>query len=131
MARGKSQNNAPSARSTKEKQAEFIGFLNVTLSAEEKEDFESVRQTTDIAGSWLAECLRIGISLSVKHSVSEECFRATLTAFRQALPFAGYCIAARAGDPLTAVERVVYIHHYVLGDDWSDLMAVRREDDGW
>lgn len=128
MPRKPAGDDTPKKDSTK---VPFKGYVNLTLTDDEKEAFEHERLKPELYTLIYADALREGYNMSVKWLSSERCFRASLTCTDANSPAFGWILAMRASDPHTAAERVLYTHHHILGDDWSDHVGTRRSDTDW
>lgn len=110
------------------KDAEFQGFINVTLSDEEKREFVNWIPTTDL-GSLLEAMLDEGNVLSVKQDKKGKGYAAAVTSRWAGSVNAGWCVNMRAGDPTTAIQRVVFVVTVLLGMDWQQSNLLRGESD--
>lgn len=104
----------------------FKGFVNYTPSDSDKKEFDHARSTKDIAGLYWARVCEAGYKLSTVYVEKNHCHSATLFCKDTASDFAGYCLSVRAGDPITAVERLLWVHCDKLREDWSNALV----DDG-
>lgn len=110
------------------KDAEFQGFINVTLSDEEKREFVEWVETIDL-GALLASMLDEGNVLSVKQDKKGKGYASAITSRWAGSVNAGWCVNMRAGDPTTAIQRVVFVVSVILGMDWQQSNLLRGEND--
>lgn len=121
----------PQSTNTNTREASFKGFINYTPSEEDKDACNSLRQSNDIVGSTLSRVLEGGYKLSCVYVEKNACYSATLFCKDTSNAFAGWCLSMRAGDPITAVERVLWLHYYHLREDWSNAVEDGGEADVW
>jgi len=108
--------------------AEFRGYLNYTLSPEEKE----------LAGQWiesssLYEMLHYsvsdGVQFSLKWEYKQECYLASATQRRASSPNAGLVVTARAREPWLALARLLYILALLnKSERWEDVQPLADPD---
>lgn len=108
--------------------AEFRGYINLSLSDAEKSAWETWSGTPDV---W--DCLNaqvaLGVNLSVKREKGGELFVASATQRDAASANAGLVVTARGRDAGIALTRVLYCL-VVLGrsDRWEDTQKVADPD---
>lgn len=99
--------------------ADWRGFLNVSLTNEQKDAFEVEMQRGSL---WVVfdEALLTGVHLSVKLDKDGKTFLAACTQRNSASVNAGVCVTARGRDAVTALCRVLFILSVLgLGTDWE------------
>jgi hypothetical protein len=108
--------------------ADFRGYINLELSASDKERF-SVWVSSSDATEMLASAVEDGVNLSLKRDPRGSGFLASATQRRSNSPNAGLVATARAGEPNLALWRVVYVLSilYVTGH-WEDRQKVADPD---
>lgn len=107
----------------------FRGYINLELSAEDKERFGSWL-ASDAATSMFDAAVTDGCHLSLKRDPKTAGgFLATATNRRADSPNAGLCVTARAKEPQLALWRLVYCLEllYTTGH-WEDRQAVANPD---
>lgn len=108
--------------------AEFRGYINLALSASDKERFGSWVSSPDAAES-LNAFVSDGVNISIKIDPKSEGFMASGTQRRADSPNAGLVATARAKTPELALWRVVYMLSllYTTGY-WEDRQPIADPD---
>lgn len=104
----------------------FRGFVNLDLSNAQKEAFPAWLDSQDL-GQHLAFYCTGGVVVSVKVDSKSGGFLASATDKGEGSRNAGLATTARARDPLTALQRLLYILA-ILGDDWEASQPVANPD---
>ena len=104
------------------------GYVNVSLDAARKAEFEAWLATDD---PWeaLAEAVSSGCQVSLKYVGAESCFLASATQRTVGHVNAGLCVTARAMTADKALMRVLFLYR-VLGSDgsWEAVRPVADPD---
>lgn len=108
--------------------ATFVGYINVTLTDDEKAGLESWEKGGGFYAT-MTYTVADGVNLSVKREVKSGSYLASGTQRRVNSPNAGLCVTARAKDPVTALVRLLYTLD-ILGrsEHWTDTAAVANPD---
>lgn len=123
------QDKARSARSGKNGgDADWRGFINVSLTAADKALFDDWMRTDD---PWdcLTEVVSDGAQISVKANGAEGGFMASVTQRRAGHINAGLCVTARAGEPGKALFRALFlVRRLGVEADWAEGQALADPD---
>jgi hypothetical protein len=119
--------NADGSRKAPQDVIPFRGFVNVALTAEEKEDFTEWAAKQDLT-ELLADVCAANTNISLKVDEKNSCFACAATSRAVDSPNAGLCVNMRGGDPMTALWRLVYVLYEILPGDWEALNAMRTGD---
>lgn len=108
--------------------AEWRGFVNVNLSADQKAQYDDWAHTEDVWLS-LAEATATGCQLGLKWAAAESCFLASLTQRTTGHVNAGLCVTARSTSADKALLRVLFLYR-LLGSDgpWEAVQGVADPD---
>jgi hypothetical protein len=108
--------------------AAFIGYINLTLSEEQKSAFPDWQLSASAIDS-LEAFTGDGINFSLKTDTRSGGFLASATQRRSDSPNAGYVVTARAREAYTAFWRVVYcvvlLSH---AERWTDIQPMASPD---
>jgi hypothetical protein len=108
--------------------AQFRGYVNLSLSDEQKASYEAWAASASI---WEALEANVadGVNLSLKRDPKSEGFLASATQRRSASPNAGLVVTARGRDAATAWGRVLFCLA-ILGrkERWEDTQPVANPD---
>lgn len=108
---------------------EWKGYLNVNLTDWHKNDYKErvSKGQSFLASQDVMDLLQNGYTLKVGYDEKNKAYQATLYCQQVGSDHAGYALAARASDHVSAMERVAYIHMVVLEGVW----ITPEEKDGW
>lgn len=108
-----------------------IKFINFNLSDHQKGLFDAwVSEGVDLFD--LAEsALRGGYKLSFGEDVQTGAIMCTITNRSGQPEFAQHCFTLRGRDYVTALARVLYVHHIVCEGDWGVIAEASLDDDAW
>jgi len=108
--------------------ADWRGYVNVSLSEGDKAGLADWLAAYELS-ELLSACVLAGVTLSVKYLAHDSCCLASGTVRDSASVNYGYTVTARAGNPLTALERLLYSLSLVgLDTEWATSPYVVRED---
>jgi len=115
-----------------EGEVDWLGYVNVNLTAEQKEDYSAWVVSEDV-GYWeafedaVAEGLKFGLSWDAGNS----CYIATFTGCGCVGINKRCCLTARSGQYLDAIALLVFKHVVLAGGDWSSYRPRRGQFDSW
>jgi hypothetical protein len=87
--------------------AEFRGYINLSLTEAERTQFDVWVEQAGFAPTLNAQCAS-GVNFAVKADPKSSGFLASATQRRSSSPNAGLCVTARGRDAVTALLRCVY-----------------------
>jgi len=108
--------------------APFLGYINVTLTAEQRALFGDWSQS---ASAWetFAAAITDGINISVKLDPKRDCYLASGTQRRRSSPNAGLVVTARGSEAYTALFRLLFVLAYLSRSErWEDTQPVADPD---
>lgn len=109
--------------------AAFVGFVNVDLTDDDKKTFSKWVEQVSF-GEALQLHIDDGCVISIKVDQRSGGYSAAATQRRESSVNAGLCINMRAGEPVRALQRLIFVLSAVVGGDWK-LYAASGEDDDW
>lgn len=108
--------------------APFRGYINLSLTSEEKASFTDWQGDGSMPDALNAQCAD-GVNFSVKLDPRSEGFLASATQRREDSPNAGLVVTARARDPVTALARVVFsVAVLSRTERWEDTQPLADPD---
>jgi len=107
------------------------GWVNVSLPAGAKAQWMAWAQEPDKFFSALSAMLSDGYKITLKWEENNATYSSFATPADASHVDAGWGLSERAGDPYTALNRLVYIHAVVLGGDWSPYKTPVGWNDKW
>lgn len=115
----------------KVRQAEFAGFVNVTLTEQDKALWGQWVGEEGVFDAAFLEACESGFKFTVSYDDKDECFRATAACWLAGLPGAGRLLTIRGKHPSTALSRVVWVLVWKLGYELGEGVAQDRTEDKW
>jgi len=115
------------AQKPKVKKAEWKGFHNVNLTAEDEVKFEAWQAENPTGFNWIEALTDEGYKVSFDYDAHNEGFKVGLYAQSTKLAWAGYTLTAWAGDVQTAMNLVCFKHYVLCGQDWDIAPDVRNK----
>lgn len=107
------------------------GWVNVTLTDDAKKQWFKWSQVPENFYGAFDALVRDGYKVTVKYEDDKDAFSAFVTPAARDHSNAGWGLSQRAGDPFTAVHRVVYVHAVVLAGDWDGYKTPVGWSDDW
>jgi len=121
------QNN----RSAQAAPGSWQGWVNVALpDGAKKQWFEWSKDPAHFFDAFAAMCFD-GYKLTIKWEERSSAYSAFCTPADGGHRDAGWGLSERAGDPFTALNRLVYIHAVILGGDWQPYKQPTGYHDDW
>lgn len=96
----------------------FRGFVNCSLTAQQKAQFRDIRYDPIEVWTVLNEIVG-AYKFSLATDNTNDAFIASLTCMNPAFPGHGYILSARAGDAFTATCALLFKHITILKEDWK------------
>lgn len=125
---GKSRSTRKSSGVAGSDNADFRGYINLNLSADQKADFAGWWETEEPYLT-LEKVASDGVNLSLKRDLKGECFLGSATQRNPASPNAGLCVTARGNSASVAWSRLLYclwfLNHKAR---WEDVQPVADPD---
>lgn len=108
--------------------ADFRGYINVDLTDAQKASFAEWSESAsiwDVFGAAVDD----GVNIAVKKDPKSDAYVASATQRRESSPNAGLCVTARAGEPVKAWLRLLFVLAY-LGrhERWEDTQPMADPD---
>jgi len=103
----------------KKKGFTWIGFIEVDLTARQKEELGAMELEAEYPLSGLATYVENGYKLSFGLDSDGVTYRAALTDVDQGSPTCGYTLTGRGGSVQKAYASLLYKHRDVLPDGWQ------------
>lgn len=108
--------------------AAFRGYINLTLTAAEKEAYRAWAIPETVFAFFSAQ-VEDGVNVSIKRDPKQAGFLASATQRDASSPNAGLCVTARAGDAVTAFGRLMYVLALLSrSPSWEDTAPVADPD---
>jgi hypothetical protein len=122
-----------SAKQPEEKlwtKAKWQGFVNVSLTAEEKTAVKALLLQEESGFEFLMNVATDGYKCSISYSVPEDVYTVSLTGVYQGRPNAGITMSMRHRDLITALTALAWCHKEAGSlQEWSMRWTLREPDD--
>lgn len=89
--------------------APFVGYVNLTLTPEDKTDYDAWCSEDDVVEEAYLSALENGYQFSNKFDSATEAFICTVSQFRTGKPDSGLLYTARSSHPYSALTKAVYV----------------------
>jgi len=105
---GKSPRTASPASAPPER-AQFVGYVNISLTEKDKPDFEGWSRETDIVADHYLASLEQGYQYTVKADLSHDAYMCSVSQWTVGRPDAGLIYTARSDTPDAALLKAIYV----------------------
>lgn len=112
---------------SKPKKAEWKGFHNVSLTAEDERAFLEWHNANIAWDAAISKLSDAGYKISFDYDPYNEGFRASLYATAAKMEWAGYTLTAWASDATTAFSLLLYKHFVMCKETWEIAKEVRSK----
>jgi len=126
----KSENNTTkAARTTGNERADFVGYVNVTLTDADKPDFEGWNVDGVFPLEAFLDALELGYQFTTKFDAENECFSCSVSSWNKSRDDAGIIYTARSDDPEKARLKAIYVWDRKLARNlWNGHVKGQRRD---
>jgi hypothetical protein len=104
-------------RTPKFERASFVGYVNYTLTEEDREDFVGWVESDGLFDETLLEALSVGYQFSIKQDTSNDAIICSVSRWDETCEDAGIIYTARSSEYTRALEKCVYVLSRKL--NWS------------
>lgn len=105
--------NATSKGKTKtaprDERANFVGYVNVTLTEEDRADFEGWSSDGDILAEAYIEALADGYQFTTKFDTTNDAYMVSVSTWDRSKADAGIIYTGRSSSPQVALSKCVYV----------------------
>jgi hypothetical protein len=114
------------------KQEEFVwkGFVNVNITADQKEAYKAWDVQDDDVWDGMAQYITAGYKVSLSYNKQNDKFNCTGTGQPESGVNSGYAVSAFANTPYEAVRVWLFKVATILPDDWSQHQNGDADDIG-
>ncbi len=119
-------------RRTRKEAPAFRGFVNHTLTKQDKQDYARYELSEDFEGNVLPSLLEDGYRLSLSVDQRSGSFMGAISTKDSDSPNAGLVLTARSGaTPIQAGIRAAFLHFIIFAEEWPDPALTDRYVDEW
>lgn len=131
MSTGKKQNAKTTSVTVQPERASFVGYVNLTLTSDDKGDYEAWSQESDVVEEQYLSALELGYQFSIKYDLASEAFICSCSQFRLARPDSGLIYTARSAHPFSALHKAVYVVSRKLAFNLANGYVARPNKDAF
>jgi hypothetical protein len=104
---GRTTNKA--TKSPRDERAPFVGYVNITLTEKDKEDFTAWRNDPQLWDEAYLETLASGYQLTLKYDPANDAYSCSISCWDASHEDAGIIYTGRSDLPFGAVEKCIYV----------------------
>jgi len=105
----KNEAGSRNPKSSVEERAPFVGYVNITLTEQDKDDYTNWSRESDVITEAYLSLLELGYQFTVKYDKSSEVHLCSVSVWSSARPDAGLIYTARSGSPDGALLKAIYV----------------------
>jgi len=117
VARKENGSARKTTKSAGNERAPFVGYVNVTLTDEDKIDYEAWLGQGDLPEEAYHDALAEGYQFTIKFDSQGDCFQCAVSRWDVGADDAGIIYTGRSSSPRTAMQKAVYVLSRKL--NWS------------
>lgn len=102
-------NKAKTAKSTRPQRADFVGYVNITLTEDDAEDFQGWFSQADVVADAYLDMFDLGYQATLKYDHENEAFSCSISNWSPEAIDSGVIYTARSGTVEGATWKAVYV----------------------
>lgn len=119
------------AKSSRDERADFVGYVNVTLTEEDRSDFEGWASDNDLFQETYIEALVSGYQFTTKFDAGSDCYMVSVSSWDRSKTDAGIIYTGRANLPYLALTKCLYVLSRKLSWDLANGYVKRAFKDAF
>jgi hypothetical protein len=96
-----------------------VKFVNWALDDAQKTACKAWELARDDFDDLLVKTIEAGYKVTLSYDGFRSAYTASLVAQQEAKTNYGFILAGKGSTPLKALKQALYIHYYVMAEDWS------------
>lgn len=96
-----------------------VKFVNWSLDADQKAACKAWELERDDIDNLLVKTIEGGYKVTLSYDGFRSAYTASLIAQQEAKTNYGFILAGKGSTPLKALKQALYIHYYIMAEDWS------------
>lgn len=96
-----------------------VKFVNWVLDADQKAACKAWELERDDIDNLLVKTIEGGYKITLSYDGFRSAYTASLIAQQEAKTNYGFILAGKGSTPLKALKQALYIHYYIMSEDWS------------
>lgn len=124
-------NKSKTGKSSRDERANFVGYVNVTLTEEDRSDFEVWSSDNDLQSETYIEALADGYQFTTKFDVGGDVYMVSISTWDRNKADAGIIYTGRSDNPATALAKCLFVLARKLDWDLSNGYVKRGFQDAF
>lgn len=120
MANKNATGKSKAGKSTGNERAPFVGYVNVTLTEEDRADFEGWQGIDNLLAETYVEALAGGYQFTTKFDTGNDAYACSVSTWDSNMSDAGIIYTGRSGAPDLALSKCLYVLSRKLNWDLSN-----------
>jgi len=109
MANKNGTGKGKTAKSSKLERAEFVGYVNITLTEEDRADYEGYVGEADMLAEAHLDALDLGYQFTTKADFENDCVLCSISNWDRLSQDSGVIYTARASNPGDALSKALFV----------------------
>ena len=109
MANKNAGNKTKAAKYVRPERAAFVGYVNITLTTEDAEDFKGWFDNSEIVADDYLDAFDQGYQLTLKFDPANECYNCSISNWNVDAPDSGVIYTAKSGTVEGAQWKAIYV----------------------
>jgi len=109
MAGKNGKDTGKATRAPRDERAEFVGYVNITLTEEDRLDYDGYNNDPTIGEEAYLDALDLGYQFTVKFERESDCFSCSISNWSRSATDSGVIYTGRSSTPHQAVAKAVYV----------------------
>lgn len=102
-----------------------VKFINWSLSADEKLAVKQWVLSIEEIDDAISKLVEAGYKVTSSWDTYRSCFTASIVPTQDAKINQGFILTGKGSTALKAIKQALYIHHYVMNEDWSSYSTAK------
>jgi len=128
---GKKSSTTAATVNAKPERAPFVGYVNLTLTEKDKEDFTLWSGDNDVVDDAYFSSLELGYQFSIKQEPGKGGFMCSVSQFTVDRPDSGLIYTARSSTPAGALLKGIYVVSRKMAFDLTNGFVNRKNLDAF
>lgn len=109
MAGKNATSKGKATKSPRDERANFVGYVNVTLTEEDRADFEAWSNDRDLLDTAYIEALADGYQFTTKFDAGNDVYMVSVSTWDRSKADAGIIYTGRSDNPATALAKSLFV----------------------
>lgn len=96
-------------RSARPERADFVGYVNVTLTEKDRTEYESWVSDSEIVSETYLDALDKGYQFTTKFNLEDDCYMCSISNWNSAAEDSGVIYTGRTSEPATCLLKALFV----------------------